>query len=102
MIRRQLVITISTILSKNMANLNVIDAYVRVCLNLAKDDDSKVVDAITESLKQNLFDNIAAYSNTSIDKHYFPWQVLSSILCNSEKQKLRSCLNASKDNNFIT
>lgn len=99
--RRQLVITMSEILCKNKSNDNVIDAYVRVCLNLAKDDDSKVVDTITESLKQNLFDNIAPYSETSSEKHIFPWRVLSSILCSSERRKLRSCLD-SMEKNFIT
>lgn len=102
MIRRFLVNSMATILSANQSNDNVIDAYVRVCLNLAKDDDQKVVEAITESLKQNLFDNITIYSQTSSDKHILPWRLLSSMLCSSDSRKLRSCLKGQKFQSFIT
>lgn len=102
MIRRQLVDIMSTTLEQNKSNDCVIDAYVTVCLDLSKDVDSKVVDAITDSLKKNLFDNIAPYSETSSDKHIFPWRILSSILCSRKRHQVRSSLNGSMGKKFIT
>lgn len=92
MVRRQLVLTLDSILVARPIDPAVIDAYVRLTLDLAADDDVKVQDTVLESFKRNIFDNIESLENTTADRHLFPWRLLRAMLCGKDTPDLRNCI----------
>lgn len=93
MIRRQLILSMDIILNAKPQSVAAIDAYVCISLNLATDDDTKVMETAMDSFKRNVFDNIQPYEKTSSEKHLFPWRLLQSMLNGTETPDLRQCIN---------
>lgn len=102
MIRRQLVISFDAVLTANPSDNRVIDAYIRICLNLAADDDVKVQDAVCDSFKRNIFDNIAPYEQTSSEQHEFPWRLLQSMLSVQDSPSLKGCIHKWVNKKLVT
>lgn len=94
MVRRQLVLALDTILSSRPTDQAVIGAYVRLTLDLAADDDTKVQDTVLESFKRNIFDNIQSLENTTAERHIFPWRLFRAMLCEKDTPDLRACISS--------
>lgn len=92
MVRRQLVLSLDQILNARPTVQAVIGAYVRLTLDLAADDDTKVQDTVLESFKRNIFDNIQSLDNTTADRHMFPWRLFRAMLMGKDTPELKGCI----------
>lgn len=92
MVRRQLVLTMDSILNVNRQNVVAINAYITVMLSLAVDDDTKVMETVMDSFKKNIFDNIQPYEKTTSDKHLFPWRLLEAMFSRDDSPNVKGCI----------
>lgn len=80
LVRRQLVLSLDKIVNANPTNEIAINAYIKITLDLANDTDPKVMEAVIESFKRNVFDKIEYYEQSPSLMHVYPWRLLRSML----------------------
>lgn len=78
--RRQLVISLDKILNARPSNEPAINAYIKIILDSANDTDPKVMEAVIESFKRNVFDKIEFYEKSPSLVHVYPWRLLKNML----------------------
>lgn len=79
-VRRQLVLSLDKIVNCRPANEAAINVYIKAILDLANDTDPKVMEAVIDSFKRNVFDKIEYYEKSPSLMHGSPWRLLRSML----------------------
>lgn len=102
LVRKQVIQFFNNLLRWYPNNRDLIDIWVRILLVLIRDEDPKICECIMESLKQNIFDNIVSYENSSQDKNYMPWLIVRSILKYGNRNILRTAIDSWIQCRFLT
>lgn len=92
LVRRQLIASADVMLLARPSCPTVLDFYARLMLMLAGDEDQRVMDAVADSFRRNLFDNIAAAAHTlEGERSELPWRLLRALLDAKDVPDVRGC-----------
>lgn len=89
LVRRQLVLSLDQIINVRQTDQSATTAYTKIILDLANDTDQKVMEAVMDSFKRNIFDKIQEYEKSSSLAHIFPWRLLKCMLNNDDSPDFR-------------
>lgn len=92
LVRRQLVVAVDQLLQARPSCNHVIEAYVRITLDLATDDDTKVADTVAECFKRNFFANIETADRTKSERSRLPWKLFRAMLSGEDMPDVRTCI----------
>ncbi|XP_063700446.1 condensin-2 complex subunit D3-L [Culicoides brevitarsis] len=92
LVRRQSLMILNTLLKKYPNHQGLIELWTQAFLILMKDSDTKIIELSMNSLKENVFDQIQSYENTSGNANKMPWEIIRSILKHGNRNILKNAV----------
>ncbi|CRL00276.1 CLUMA_CG013549, isoform A [Clunio marinus] len=92
LVKIQLIEVVNFLIVKHPKNKNILEVWLEVILNLARDNDNKIVDASVKSLTE-LLQRIESFENTLNDLHMLPWTIIRLIMARGKRNVLKNAIN---------
>uniref|UniRef100_A0A1B0DHX5 Condensin complex subunit 1 C-terminal domain-containing protein n=1 Tax=Phlebotomus papatasi TaxID=29031 RepID=A0A1B0DHX5_PHLPP len=102
LVRKQIVLTLSTLMKTYPQKETVIKGWTKCILRLMRDSDSKIVDGAMESLKVVIFDNIERHEDSSTNAAQMPWITLRTMMQQEHRGVLRNAMDSWIRNSIVT